>query len=144
VIVDEGWRSGSLSAEIMARIMEQAFWSLDGPVGRVCAEEVPIPYPEHLEGRLDPAGRRHRRRGPRRRWGAEMGVFVMPSLGADMETASWSNGWSSPATRFIAATWSPWSRPRKAPSRSRSSRTGSSGGSTRNRPGSASQTGERL
>jgi 2-oxoisovalerate dehydrogenase E1 component len=49
VIVDEGWRSGSLAAEISARIMEQAFWSLDGPVGRVCAVEVPIPYPKHLE-----------------------------------------------------------------------------------------------
>ncbi len=49
VIVDEGWRSGSLAAEIMARIVEQAFWSLDGPVGRVCSAEVPIPYPKHLE-----------------------------------------------------------------------------------------------
>jgi len=49
VIVDEGWRSGSLSAEIMARIMEQGFWSLDGPLARVCSEEVPIPYPKHLE-----------------------------------------------------------------------------------------------
>jgi len=49
VIVDEGWRSGSLAAEIMARINEQAFWSLDGPLARVCSEEVPIPYPKHLE-----------------------------------------------------------------------------------------------
>ena len=49
LIVDEGWRSGSISAEISARIMEQAFWSLDAPVARVCAEEVPIPYPKHLE-----------------------------------------------------------------------------------------------
>jgi len=49
VIVDEGWRSGSLSAEISARIMEGAFWELDGPVGRVCSAEVPIPYPHHLE-----------------------------------------------------------------------------------------------
>lgn len=49
LIVDEGWRSGSLSAEVSARIMEQAFWSLDAPVGRVCSEEVPIPYPKHLE-----------------------------------------------------------------------------------------------
>ena len=49
LIVDEGWRSGSVSAEISARIMEQALWSLDAPVGRVCAEEVPIPYPKHLE-----------------------------------------------------------------------------------------------
>ncbi len=49
VIVDEGWRSGSLAAEISARIMEQAFYELDAPVGRVCSEEVPIPYPKHLE-----------------------------------------------------------------------------------------------
>ena len=49
VIVDEDWRSGGISAEISARIMEQAFWSLDAPVGRVCSAEVPIPYPHHLE-----------------------------------------------------------------------------------------------
>ena len=49
VIVDEGWKSGSLAAEIMARIMEQAFYDLDAPVARVCREEVPIPYPRHLE-----------------------------------------------------------------------------------------------
>ena len=49
VIIDEGWRSGSLSAELSARIMEGAFWELDGPVGRVCSAEVPIPYPHHLE-----------------------------------------------------------------------------------------------
>ena len=49
VIVDEGWRSGSISAEISARIMEGAFWELDAPVGRVCSAEVPIPYPHHLE-----------------------------------------------------------------------------------------------
>ncbi|TCM78624.1 pyruvate dehydrogenase (acetyl-transferring) E1 component subunit alpha [Rhodovulum steppense] len=49
VVVDEGWRSGSLAAEIMARIAERCFWSLDAPLARVCAEEVPIPYPKHLE-----------------------------------------------------------------------------------------------
>jgi pyruvate/2-oxoglutarate/acetoin dehydrogenase E1 component len=49
VIVDEGWRSGSLAAEISARIMEQAFYELDAPVGRVCSVEVPVPYPRHLE-----------------------------------------------------------------------------------------------
>jgi pyruvate dehydrogenase E1 component beta subunit/2-oxoisovalerate dehydrogenase E1 component len=49
VIIDEGWRSGSVSAEICTRINEQAFWELDAPVGRVCSEEVPIPYPRHLE-----------------------------------------------------------------------------------------------
>lgn len=49
VVVDEGWRSGSLAAEIMARIMEQAFYELDAPVARVCSEEVPMPYAKHLE-----------------------------------------------------------------------------------------------
>ncbi len=49
VIVDEGWRSGSLSAEVAARIMEEAFYDLDAPVARVCREEVPVPYPKHLE-----------------------------------------------------------------------------------------------
>ena len=49
VIVDEGWRSGSIAAEVSARIKEQAFWSLDAPVGRVCSAEVPIPYAKHLE-----------------------------------------------------------------------------------------------
>jgi pyruvate dehydrogenase E1 component beta subunit len=49
VIVDEGWRSGGISAEISARIMEGAFYELDVPVGRVCGAEVPIPYPAHLE-----------------------------------------------------------------------------------------------
>jgi pyruvate dehydrogenase E1 component beta subunit len=49
VIVDEGWRTGSLSAEIMARTMEQVFYELDAPVARVCTAEVPIPYPRHLE-----------------------------------------------------------------------------------------------
>jgi len=49
VVVDEGWRSGSLSAEIAARIMEGAFFDLDAPVARVCTAEVPIPYARHLE-----------------------------------------------------------------------------------------------
>jgi pyruvate dehydrogenase E1 component beta subunit len=49
VVVDEGWRSGGISAEISARIMEQAFYELDAPVGRVCSREVPMPYPQHLE-----------------------------------------------------------------------------------------------
>jgi pyruvate/2-oxoglutarate/acetoin dehydrogenase E1 component len=49
VIVDEGWRSGSLAAEIAARIGEQVFWDLDAPVERVCSAEVPIPYARHLE-----------------------------------------------------------------------------------------------
>jgi pyruvate dehydrogenase E1 component beta subunit len=49
VIVDEGWRSGSLSAEVAMRIMEQAFYELDAPVARVCSAEVPTPYAKHME-----------------------------------------------------------------------------------------------
>jgi len=49
VVVDEEWRSGSLAAEISARIMEGAFFDLDGPVARVCSAEVPMPYARHLE-----------------------------------------------------------------------------------------------
>jgi len=49
LIVDEGWRSGSIAAEISARIMEQGFYDLDLPVMRLCSAEVPIPYARHME-----------------------------------------------------------------------------------------------
>jgi pyruvate dehydrogenase E1 component beta subunit len=49
VIVDEGWRTGSLAAEVSARIVEGAFYDLDAPIARVCTVEVPIPYAKHLE-----------------------------------------------------------------------------------------------
>ena len=49
VVVDEGWRSGSLSAEVSSRIHEEIFYELDAPVQRVCSEEVPTPYAKHLE-----------------------------------------------------------------------------------------------
>jgi len=49
VVVDENWRSGSLAAEVIARLMEQAFYDLDAPLARVCSEEVPVPYARHLE-----------------------------------------------------------------------------------------------
>jgi pyruvate dehydrogenase E1 component beta subunit len=49
VIVDEGWRTGSISAEVSARIMEGALWELEAPVERVCSAEVPMPYARHLE-----------------------------------------------------------------------------------------------
>lgn len=49
LVVDEGWRSGGISAEINARIMEGAFYELDAPVERICGAEVPMPYARHLE-----------------------------------------------------------------------------------------------
>ncbi len=83
VIVDEGWRSGSISAEITARIIEGAFYDLDAPVARVCSAEVPMPYAKHLEDAALP-------QVPRivaaaiAQWRA-MAEFRMPSLGADMD-----------------------------------------------------------
>jgi pyruvate/2-oxoglutarate/acetoin dehydrogenase E1 component len=49
VVIDEGWRTGSLAAEVSAQIMEGAFDALDAPVARVCSAEVPMPYAKHLE-----------------------------------------------------------------------------------------------
>jgi pyruvate dehydrogenase E1 component beta subunit len=49
VVVDEGWRTGSLAAEVMARIVEGAFYDLDAPPARVCSQEVPMPYARHQE-----------------------------------------------------------------------------------------------
>ena len=67
VIVDEGWRTGSLAAEIAMRIVEQGFYDLDAPIARVCTEEVPIPYPKHLEEAALP--------GPERIVAAVRGLF---------------------------------------------------------------------
>lgn len=55
VIVDEGWRSGSLSAELAARLAETAFYDLDAPLRRLCGREVPVPYAEHLEAAALPS-----------------------------------------------------------------------------------------
>jgi pyruvate dehydrogenase E1 component beta subunit len=49
LVVDEGWRSGGISAEIIARIAIDGLYELDAPPARLCAEEVPIPYAKHLE-----------------------------------------------------------------------------------------------
>jgi pyruvate dehydrogenase E1 component beta subunit len=49
LVVDEGWKTCSLAAEIMAGLVERAFYDLDAPLARVCTEEVPIPYAKHLE-----------------------------------------------------------------------------------------------
>jgi pyruvate dehydrogenase E1 component beta subunit len=49
LVVDEGWRTGSLAAELMALVAEQCFFELDAPPARLCSEEVPMPYAKHLE-----------------------------------------------------------------------------------------------
>jgi pyruvate dehydrogenase E1 component beta subunit len=49
VIVEEGWKSFGVGAEISARIYEQAFDYVDAPVRRVAQKEVPLPYNRTLE-----------------------------------------------------------------------------------------------
>ena len=49
VIVEEGWRSYGVGAEISARIYEQAFDYVDAPIVRVAQKEVPLPYNRQLE-----------------------------------------------------------------------------------------------
>jgi len=49
VVAEEGWAFAGIGSEISAILMEQAFDYLDAPVGRVCAEDVPLPYAANLE-----------------------------------------------------------------------------------------------
>ncbi|GAY07361.1 alpha-ketoacid dehydrogenase subunit beta [Pseudonocardia sp. N23] len=49
VVVDNAWRSGGPTAEVVARVAEQALDELDAAIERVAAAEVPLPYPRHLE-----------------------------------------------------------------------------------------------
>lgn len=49
VIVEEGWRSYGVGAEVAARIYEQAFDYVDAPILRVAQKEVPLPYNRTLE-----------------------------------------------------------------------------------------------
>jgi pyruvate/2-oxoglutarate/acetoin dehydrogenase E1 component len=49
IVVDEGWRSVGLAAEVGMRLMEEAFYELDAPVQRLCGVEVPVPYAKQME-----------------------------------------------------------------------------------------------
>jgi pyruvate/2-oxoglutarate/acetoin dehydrogenase E1 component len=55
VVVNEGPRTGGFSMEVAAMIMDTCFFELDGPVVRVAAEDVPIPYNAALEAEVIPA-----------------------------------------------------------------------------------------
>ena len=58
VVVDEGWKTCGLAAEVAAGIAERAFYDLEAPVARVCSAEVPIPYAQHLEAAALPGPER--------------------------------------------------------------------------------------
>jgi pyruvate dehydrogenase E1 component beta subunit len=49
VVVEEGYRSYGIGAEIVARIQEEGFDYLDAPIKRVAQAEVPAPYSRELE-----------------------------------------------------------------------------------------------
>ncbi len=49
VIVEEGWRSYGVGAEVAARLYEDAFDYIDAPIKRVAQKEVPLPYNRNLE-----------------------------------------------------------------------------------------------
>jgi pyruvate dehydrogenase E1 component beta subunit len=49
VIVEEGWKSFGVGAEISAQIYEHAFDYVDAPIKRVAQKEVPLPYNRNLE-----------------------------------------------------------------------------------------------
>jgi len=49
VIVEEGWRTYGVGAEVATRIYEEAFDYIDAPIQRVAQKEVPLPYNRNLE-----------------------------------------------------------------------------------------------
>jgi len=49
LVVEEGWRSYGVGAEVAARVQEAAFDWLDAPVLRVAGVEAPMPYADNLE-----------------------------------------------------------------------------------------------
>jgi pyruvate/2-oxoglutarate/acetoin dehydrogenase E1 component len=55
LVVHEDTRTGGIAGEIAARVNEQAFEWLDGPILRVTAVDAPIPYAGPLEDEVIPA-----------------------------------------------------------------------------------------
>jgi pyruvate dehydrogenase E1 component beta subunit len=49
VVVEEGYRSYGIGAEIASRMQEEAFDYLDAPIKRVAQLETPLPYSQQLE-----------------------------------------------------------------------------------------------
>lgn len=49
LVVDEGWRTCSLAAEVITGAIEEGFYDFDAPPARVCSQEAPIPYAKHME-----------------------------------------------------------------------------------------------
>ncbi|MBM3500244.1 MAG: pyruvate dehydrogenase complex E1 component subunit beta, partial [Armatimonadetes bacterium] len=54
VVVEEGWLTGGVGAELSARITEACFDQLQAPVRRVAAADVPVPCAHSLEQAATP------------------------------------------------------------------------------------------
>ena len=57
IVIDEGYEQYGVTAEIASVIAEGAFYNLDGPVMRVGARHVPIPFSPPLEDLTVPTDR---------------------------------------------------------------------------------------
>ncbi|HZU98206.1 MAG TPA: pyruvate dehydrogenase complex E1 component subunit beta [Planctomycetota bacterium] len=55
VVVEEGWRTAGMGAEISDVIQRRAFDWLDAPIERVTTEDVPMPYADSMEKRALPS-----------------------------------------------------------------------------------------
>ena len=54
IVIEETWKTGGFNGELIARIQENVFDSLDGPVGRINSDDVPSPYSGNLESSILP------------------------------------------------------------------------------------------
>jgi pyruvate/2-oxoglutarate/acetoin dehydrogenase E1 component len=57
IVMDEGYHRYGVSGELVSVIQEGAFYDLDGPVKRLCAMHVPIPFSPSLEDATVPTER---------------------------------------------------------------------------------------
>jgi len=58
IIVEEGFSTSGVSAEIMARIIEECFYSLNAPIKRVCTKDIPLPCCPAMENKAIPSKER--------------------------------------------------------------------------------------
>jgi pyruvate dehydrogenase E1 component beta subunit len=54
VVVEEGWPTGGVGAQVVDEIQREAFDDLDAPILRVTGADVPMPYNKHLERAAKP------------------------------------------------------------------------------------------
>lgn len=58
LVVEEGYRTNGVGAELMALAGERFFFDLDAPMRRISGLDMPIPFSEHLENEVLPSHER--------------------------------------------------------------------------------------